>query len=112
VSVPTNGRFACRKLTGYGDIVHCNYYIENKAGHLVNVAARLQFFFDSTTQVRPPHANCGGTSVSADVANSRCLIESLQINYSVWCIDEVLGIEMPSIPFKGTAPPSRSSPSS
>ncbi len=31
-----------RKLTGYGDIVHCSYYIEHKAGHLVKVAARIQ----------------------------------------------------------------------
>jgi hypothetical protein len=126
-----------RKLTGYGDIVHCSYYIEHKAGHLVKVAARIQFFFDTTTQVRPvPAAHQGPSLLKPFLLRfvSRCSFRSfisrflsfclvsffvscfvwccLQINYSVWCIDEVLGSEMPSIPFKGNRrfPPPHSNP--
>jgi hypothetical protein len=112
-----------RKLTGYGDIVHCSYYIEHKAGHLVKVAARIQFFFDTTTQVRPVPAAHQGPSLFRNLFVSFVhfsfrfvsflvlffvsyfvSFRFVQINYSVWCIDEVLGSEMPSVPFKGKRP--------
>jgi hypothetical protein len=93
---------------GYSESTPCFLQLECKGTHFAKVASRAQFFFGADAQVRAAASTLAHHTRAlfrAQLLEPSCsrISHAFQLQYSVLCVDQVLGVDLVSFTIEGTA---------